>query len=276
MNHAFPINYFASLAGPTRLFAGRKQLSWPKFVLVLIFLISLMVMPITLYYANSLQSLPLNNIIDTTGPLIDNAGLKKFQQLEVVQGRLQLSQTFSEQASEVVIGSGLTAAEKKDSTYIDFEAEQWVISQSKNGRTRSYTMTYSQTFDPGRVTTPAEFQSFIEREFYQSNRPMIVLSYSLSLGLILMVMTALLLFGASFFLWMTRKSSFSSITTFKESANLMLNVIGVGSILAALVGLIHFDFVWLLGIQSTTAVLLLLWIFTKTHFKDAVSTDAIS
>ena len=48
----------------------------------------------------------------------------------------------------------------------------------------------------------------------------------------------------------------------------MLNVIGVGSIISAVVGLVHFDFVLMLGIQSTVAVLLLLWIFAKTGFKD--------
>lgn len=48
----------------------------------------------------------------------------------------------------------------------------------------------------------------------------------------------------------------------------MLNVLGVGSILAAVVGFVHFDLILMLGIQSTVAVLLLLWIFAKTGFKD--------
>ncbi len=55
-------------------------------------------------------------------------------------------------------------------------------------------------------------------------------------------MTSFILFGASFFLWLTRKSRFFFlIETFKESANLMLNVIGVGSIIATIVGFFYFD-----------------------------------
>lgn len=128
-------------------------------------------------------------------------------------------------------------------------------------------MNYSPSFQPDSVRTPEDFQRFLEREFYASNRPTIILSYSLSLGLVLLVMTSLILFGASFFLWMTRKSQLSSIHTFKESANLMLNVMGIGS-MAAVVGFIHFDFILMLSVQTTITVLSLLWVFVKTRFKD--------
>ena len=86
------------------------------------------------------------------------------------------------------------------------------------------------------------------------------------------VYCAIITITNAFFLWLTRKSRFSSIQTFKESANLMLNVIGVGSIIATIVGFFYFDFVLMLGIQSTVSVLLLLWIFAKTGFKDEVKT----
>ncbi len=67
---------------------------------------------------------------------------------------------------------------------------------------------------------------------------------------------------------MTRKSQLSSIHTFKESANLMLNVMGIGSMVAAVVGFIHFDFILMLSVQTMITVLLLLWVFAKTKFKD--------
>lgn len=44
----FPLNYFSALRTPTQVFAGRKLLSWPKFFLIFVFLVSLMVMPVTL------------------------------------------------------------------------------------------------------------------------------------------------------------------------------------------------------------------------------------
>ncbi|MGC3139283.1 maltodextrose utilization protein MalA, partial [Enterococcus faecium] len=64
------------------------------------------------------------------------------------------------------------------------------------------------------------------------------------------------------------KSQLSSIQTFKESPNWMLNVMGIGSLAAAVVGFIHFDFILMLSVQTTITVLLLLWVFVKTRFKD--------
>ncbi len=170
---------------------------------------------------------------------------------------------------EILVGVSLSEKQQSDhGTFIDFEKEQWVIQQKDKSGIRRYTMNYSPSFQPDSVRTPEDFQRFLEREFYASNRPTIILSYSLSLGLVLFVMTSLILFGASFFLWMTRKSQLSSIHTFKESANLMLNVMGIGSMAAAVVGFIHFDFILMLSVQTTITVLLLLWVFVKTRFKD--------
>lgn len=268
MMQTFPLNYFSQLRSPKHIFAGRKQLSWPNFSLIFLFLVSLMVMPITLYYANQVKEIPLEQFL-TVNQLIDQNGATRFSQLKVSEGKLKSSKSIIYHTDELMIGVGLTKEQQKENgTFIDFEKNHWTIQQNEGGQIRNYQMNYQSTFRPGSVKTPEAFQIFLEKEFYASNRSTIILSYSISLGILLFIMTGLILFGASFFLWMTRKSQFSSIQTFKESANLMLQVIGIGSILAALVGFIHFDFVWMLGIQSTIAVLLLLWIFAKTRFKD--------
>lgn len=263
----FPFNYFASLAGPKRLFAGRKELSWPKFFLVLVFLVSFMTIPITLYYANQVTAIPSQQFL-AVNQMMDQAGVEKFSHLRVVNGELKGKEAIIFENQELIVGVDLPKSVQQKGTFINFEKTQWHIQQQDNGQTRSYTMNYGPSFTPAMSQTPQEFEQFLEEQFYLSNRPVIILSYSLSLGFILLVMTIMILFGASLFLWMTRKSRFSSIQTFKESANLMLNVLGVGSILAAVVGFVHFDLILMLGIQSTVAVLLLLWIFAKTGFKD--------
>ena len=264
----FPLNYFSALRTPTQVFAGRKLLSWPKFFLIFVFLVSLMVMPVTLFYANQIQAIPLEQFLSVHS-LIDEQGTQKFSELELSETGLQSSQQTIAVTHEILVGVSLSEKQQSDhGTFIDFEKEQWVIQQKDKSGIRRYTMNYSPSFQPDSVRTPEDFQRFLEREFYASNRPTIILSYSLSLGLVLFVMTSLILFGASFFLWMTRKSQLSSIHTFKESANLMLNVMGIGSMAAAVVGFIHFDFILMLSVQTTITVLLLLWVFVKTRFKD--------
>ncbi|EQA5379820.1 maltodextrose utilization protein MalA [Enterococcus hirae] len=266
----FPLNYFSHLNSPRRLFAGRRQLSWPKLSLIFLFLVALMVMPITMYYTNQVKAIPMEQFL-TVHQLIDQDGVNKFLELPTENGQINHSPITIYQNNEILIGSGLTKEQKNEkNAFIDFAKNHWTIQQKEQGRIRTYQMNYQASFNPESVRTPQEFQAFLEQEFYASNRPMIILSYSMSLGIILFIMTSFILFGASFFLWLTRKSRFSSIQTFKESANLMLNVIGVGSIIATIVGFFYFDFVLMLGIQSTVSVLLLLWIFAKTGFKDEV------
>ncbi|WP_165005938.1 MULTISPECIES: maltodextrose utilization protein MalA [unclassified Enterococcus] len=264
----FPLNYFASLSTPVRLFSGRKQLSWPKFCLIFLFLVSLMVMPVTLYYSHQLDSIPIEQFL-SVDRLIDQKGVEQFAKIQVIDGQTQEEKRILADNADLVIGVDLSKGEqKKRDAFINFEKKQWTIQQKEGEDVRRYTMNYHPSFIPSSVTSPEQFASFLEKEFYASNRPMIILSYSLSFGILLFLMTALLLFGAAFFLWLTRKSRFSSIRSFKESAVLMLNILGVGSIIATIFGLIHFDLVMMLGIQSVISVLLLLWIFAKTGFKD--------
>lgn len=265
----FPLNYFSSLRSPKQLFLGRKQLTWPKFIVIFLFLISFMVMPITLFYTNQVSAIPMEQFL-SVNTLIDQEGVARLRELQLTNGRLTADSEIISVTNDVIIGTALTTEEMAErGAAINFEETSWTIRQEEDGQTREYNMSYPSSFDFMRITSPKEFEQFLENEFYASNRPMIILSYSLTLGILLFIMTGLILFGAAFFLWLTRKSKFSSIKNFKESANLMLNVLGVSSIIAGFVGFIHFDFVLMMGIQSTIAVLLLLWIFAKTGFKDS-------
>lgn len=100
---------------------------------------------------------------------------------------------------EILVGVSLSEKQQSDhGTFIDFEKEQWVIQQKDKSGIRRYTMNYSPSFQPDSVRTPEDFQRFLEREFYASNRPTIILSYSLSLGLVLFVMTSLIYSGLPF------------------------------------------------------------------------------
>lgn len=80
----FPLNYFSTLRTPTQVFAGRKLLSWPKFFLIFVFLVSLMVMPVTLFYANQIQGIPLEQFLSVHS-LIDEQGTKNFLNLNYLK-----------------------------------------------------------------------------------------------------------------------------------------------------------------------------------------------
>ena len=150
----FPLNYFSALRTPTQVFAGRKLLSWPKFFLIFVFLVSLMVMPVTLFYANQIQAIPLEQFLSVHS-LIDEQGTQKFSELELSETGLQASQQTIAVTPEILVGVSLSEKQQSDhGTFIDFEKEQWVIQQKDKSGIRRYTMNYSPSFQPDSVRTP--------------------------------------------------------------------------------------------------------------------------
>ncbi len=62
----------------------------------------------------------------------------------------------------------------------------------------------------------------------------------MALVLTIMLVTDLIfILGGAFFLWLTRNSPLTDITTFKEATNLMLNILGPASLLSAFWDLSH-------------------------------------
>ncbi|AFM71196.1 maltodextrose utilization protein MalA [Enterococcus hirae ATCC 9790] len=111
----FPLNYFSHLNSPRRLFAGRRQLSWPKLSLIFLFLVALMVMPITMYYTNQVKAIPMEQFL-TVHQLIDQDGVNKFLELPMENGQINHSPITIYQNNEILIGSGLTKEQKTKKT----------------------------------------------------------------------------------------------------------------------------------------------------------------
>lgn len=253
----FPLNYFASILSPTRCFAGRKNLNWFQALVTLIFLNALLVIPVTLYYAVGLEQIPVANFLGADAGLLTTENAAAVQQITVADG--QLTTPPLELVNTV-----------ENKTYrLAFLKDTWQVDGVVEGKAMHYEMRYPSDFNPQEVTDRQSLANFLEKNFYRSNRPVLILSYSLSLGVMLFAMSFLLIMGGAFFLWLTRKSKFSDIGDFRQGFNLMLNVFGLPTLLAMVVGLVHFDFVWMLSIQTFGGVLLLLAVYAKTKFKDA-------
>ena len=59
-----------------------------------------------------------------------------------------------------------------------------------------------------------------------------------------------------------------SITTYKETVNLVINLLSLPTILATLFGLIHFDIVLMVTIQTLGLLIMLVVVYAKTQFND--------
>lgn len=264
----YPFNYIQCIFSPRKVFEGRKNLSWFQLIFTYLFLTALLVIPTTLHLIQSKQY-PVNQALPNMEFLLTDDAARSFQKLVVKNGQLETKDTLilSENGamiSGVDLSSNVT---KNKRLSMVFYPEKWEIIDSTKEKPVIFTMNYSTQFNPKQVTDKESFNTFINEQFYLSNQASILLSISFTVGFFLFAMNLLLVLGASFFLWLTRKSRFSTIHSFKESLNMVINSLGSGSIVAFLVGLVYFDIIVMVGIQSLFLVVMLMFSYVKTRFK---------
>ncbi|MHC5228597.1 maltodextrose utilization protein MalA [Enterococcus sp. LJL99] len=243
-------------------------MSWFQLIFTYLFLTALLVIPTTLHLIQSKQY-PVNQALPNMEFLLTDDAARSFQKLVVKNGQLETKDTLILSENGAMI-SGVDLSSnviKNKRLSMVFYPEKWEIIDSTKEKPVTFTMGYSTQFDPKLVTDKESFNTFINEQFYLSNQASILLSISFTVGFFLFAMNLLLVLGAAFFLWLTRKSRFSTIHSFKESLNMVINSLGSGSIVAFLVGLVYFDIIVMVGIQSLFLVVMLMFSYVKTRFK---------
>ncbi len=192
----------------------------------------------------------------------------KYSELQLEDGKLLTdeSQVFS-QTETGIIGVGLSEADLEEAKYaINFRETDWTIKEEIDGQTYHYEMRYTAEMMPDQVHDATSFQKVIEDGFYRNNETAIFFSQTITVAFLLVAMNSILVIGAAFFLWVTKKSRLSTIGSFKESTNVILNALGVGSLVAMLAGFIGADIILMIGIQSLGMLLMLFLTFLKNPF----------
>ncbi|WP_071130255.1 hypothetical protein [Enterococcus timonensis] len=270
MKKHFPLNYFSACFPPKTIFAKRGQLNWLQNVVILIFLAAVMVIPVTHFYTNTMKQFPMTNFLPEATTFLNDSAAEKVSTLTINDNEmLESDSVVFNQDDNGAIGTNLDqeVMENAPST-VSFNTDDWQITSSSGEII--YTMKYMPDFakSVSEVQTADDLKNFLEAQFYQSNRPTLILSNSWGLGLVMFLMTSAIVFGGGFFLWLTRKSKLSDIHSYKESVNLMLNIFGLPTLVAAIISLFSFDFSWLIGVQTFGGVFMLLAVWAQTKFKD--------
>ncbi len=264
MTQVFPLNYFSSIFNVKKIFALRKKMNWGQTILIFVFLMSILVMPITLFYAKE-TSIPSERFFNQQDKLFTPQVVEKVAELSFSKGQLENKESvvLGEDANGVfALNANPQSFAKKD--YLILNQDFWLI-QTKG---KQFKNVYRSQFQPKDVKTPAELLQFFERNFYQSNQLTIILSYSLSLGLMLVALFFLIFLGGALFLWLARKSQFTDIKTYHEALNVMLLTYSVPIVLASGYSMFHFQITTLMGISTVLGVLVLVLLYGKTKFKD--------
>lgn len=268
---AFPLNYFKSIWSPRKVFKNRHQLNWFQIFVVLLFVNSLLMIPVSLNYMK-LDTFPVEGTLPGSFGLIDEAVVLKLQEGQYKNGTLTLPESFMLSSENGTVSGLLTEDEMTEALTSEnaliFQKNEFLI---KEGNQDVSTIPYTKDFNLTKVTNGNELKDVLSRQWFIKNKGYTIATLMFLVFTITLISTFFLTFGSAIFLYLTRKSQFSSINTYKESVNLLINCIGLPSFIGLLIGLIQFDIIILLMIQSVGLVIMLLFVFYQTKFNDATN-----
>lgn len=263
----YPFNYFSSLFQVRKAFANRKQLNWFQMIFTSLFLLSLTLIPVAVQNAE-LQTYPLTTFVsDVFDPLSDEVMVDLKENGAFSQGEFTYqnnSKVFENKSGQVILGQH-EDAEYGAALTLHFDKKALIILKEKK---ELATIPY-QAINQESIQDKKELTKAISKDWFQANRLAVSLFLVLFSGFLSAVNFAILVFGASFFLFLTRKSRLFSLKTFKECFNFTLNCLGLPILASVLISLVfHQVFTTTVLIQNILFVLFLALAFYKTHFRD--------
>lgn len=259
----YPLTYLSAIWTPKKVFKGRKNLTVFQLILTFLVLNGLLLMPISL-------------------------GLRQSQGVNVVQ---LMPNVFSKVNQEVINELGMNQFDSgrlvTDSSLVYFEDEHHLIGRNVNEATQvnqlilnennftmidengyQFTVRYTKDFSLSQIGTIRDFEEQIQKQWFQQNRSFVVLTLIMMTGSVIFISNLLIVLVGAGLLWFARKSQFSSIKTFKESVNLLMNAMGIGTLLGFITGWVTNDVTIMVTIQSSGIVLMLIATFFATRFND--------
>ena len=266
----FPLTYFKNIWTPRMIFKKRHELNWFQLILVLFFLTSILMVPVSLNFLK-METYPIEESYPETLALIDESVVAAFQAAISEDGAL-----VTDPGSQVVKEKGVMSITNSDSVIKEnLKAENALIFSDndlylKNKGVPVSNVRYTKDFNPSQLNSVKDMKEAVSRQWFFQNRLYVIGSLLLLVFSILFVSTILIVLGSAVFLYLTKKNSFSSIKTYKESVNLILNALGIPTLLALISSFIQFDIVVMLTIQSIGLALMILMVFYITRFNDKV------
>lgn len=237
-------------------------------LLVLLFLNGLMIIPVTLNYAN-MTNFPVTDYYPESMALVDNQVATKMDQVTFSNGEMLINTPSVSEGSQGTVAFGLSNDQAKEianngETAIIFQENQYILIEP-NAPTA--TVLYTKDFDLTGLDQQG-IQEVLSQQWLDQNRILVVLLFSMVISLILLAMSSFLVAIAALMFYLTKGSPVTSIETFKESVNLILNAISLPTFLALVYGLYNFDVSLMASVQTVGLVAMLLLVMWKTRFQD--------
>lgn len=265
----FPLDYFTSIFTPKKAFRKRHILSWPKIIIVLVFLNALLTIPVTLFFAND-DTTTVDQFYPEAFELIDDEVADTLRTIPVNNGFLDIEESSIQNKNQGIVVFG-SETDTEENVVLTFEEDHFSMEEHSQPL---LSVNYTTDLSFGEFTVD-EVRTELNRQWRVNNQVYIVASFTFIVSAIMFVMLSSLVFGSAVFLYLTKKSQLTSISTYKESVAIILNGIALSTLAALLFGLIRFNIIWMLTIQTMGLVIMLVLMYFKTQFNDSEDkTDA--
>lgn len=261
----FPTNYFANCFSAKKMFLNRNELKVWQMILVTIFLIFVMLNPVAIN-ANKSPELQLDSIMPNLMKALKESENVDFSAIQIKNDKLV--ETEAKQVTDSIYLNESKKDFEKVKTGLNFK-EKTLEMKDKNGLV--FELNYTDEWDFSTIDTTKAFTAWLTKEWNKQNAPYRILSMTFLVGVLVLSSTLFLIFGTSLFIWLTKKNHLSNIKSYKEAMNVTLNAMLLSTLVATIIGLIHYDISLMLMIQAFGLAIQILIIFTKTKFNDTLA-----
>lgn len=256
MKNTFPVNYFATIFSPIKIFINRHYLSLWQIGLIILLLNGLMLLPLSSALGN-VQSADLNNFVPKAIATLSEETIDSFNHT-IIDSEKSDRANFVASIDDVQLP---LASEFE----IVFAKDGFIIQE---GNKPTIKQSFLPTIPLKKVASKEELVTLLSNHWFQANRLAIVLTNFINIWILMFFNFIGILLGASFLIWLTKFGKIFSIHTFSEAFQIVLNAFGLPTLIAMMIGFLVKDPNSLILTQSTLFILNLLWVYWKTHFND--------
>ena len=269
MAQVFPINYFITAFSAVKSFTHRQYLKhWQKLV-VMILLASLMMIPLS-FQLDRTTGADLTNYVPEVMDYIDESVVQELNALDNSGTDLMITEEkIIKENDELIIclAPSTEAAETllSDRGGIIYTSDQTIFGEDSSSL---FYQPYTGDKAMNEVEDVESLKTLMSQQWFWSNRTSIVLTNYIQLSVLIIVSLLFLVLGSSFFLSFMRKNDMYDINSFSEALTIVLNCLGLPTLIAMVIGLISGNPTTMLTVQGLLFVLMLMWVYWKTHFND--------
>lgn len=259
----FPINYIKSTYPPSKALKNRHQLSWPQMILLFFFMTFLMLLPVFNHYQN-IDVFSIEDFYPNVVEMIDDVVLDELQQAEFSDGTLTITNPFAIETDQGVVVGGLETTYEEVANRLIFDTNHFIIGdETGDERVVNYIEQTSINFN-----NKDELVYSLSEMYTAQYRGEMIFTLTMIVYGFILVFSLFIVFLYAFLIKSMKDFSMSSILTYKEAVNLVLNLIALPTIAAVLFGFVRFNIILMMATQVVSLIGLLVILFRQTNFED--------